>query len=75
MSRKLMTTVPLVLSFAAATGVAATPSTARPTSPGACNMLHTATEGSLGMNKASQQGLDNMTALVIASEQSGCLPH
>lgn len=75
MSRKLIATVSLVLSFAAAAGTAATPAIAAPTSPGACNMLHTATKGYLGMNKASKQGLDNMMALVNASEQSGCVPH
>jgi hypothetical protein len=74
--RKLITTISLVFALAAAAaGAAATPASATPTSPGACNMLHTNLAGYLGMLKASEQGLGNMMALVIASEESGCVPH
>ena len=71
MSKKLITTVALVFAFAAA----ATRGGATPASPGACNMLHTNLAGYLGMLRASEQGLGNMMALVIASEESGCVPN
>jgi hypothetical protein len=71
MSKTLITTMALVFAFAAA----ATPASATPASPGACNMLHTNLAGYLGMLKASEQGLGNMMALVIASEESGCVPN
>jgi hypothetical protein len=50
----------------------ASPAAATPISPGACNMLHTSANGFAGMFKASPQGLGNMIALVIASEEGGC---
>jgi hypothetical protein len=76
MGSKLITAISLVFALAAAAaGAVATPASATPTSPGACNMLHTNLAGYLGMLKASEQGLGNMMALVIASEESGCVPH
>jgi hypothetical protein len=61
----------------AATGVAtsAAPAVAAPanSSPGACNMLHTNPTGFAGMLKASERGLGNMIALVVASEEAGCV--
>ncbi len=45
---------------------------ATPTSPGACNMLHTSAQGMDGMFKASPQGLSNMIPLITASEAAGC---
>jgi hypothetical protein len=70
MNKKLIA-LPLVL--AAAVTVSG-PAGATPSSPGACNMLHTSAKGYAGMLKASDQGLGNMMALVIASETAGCTP-
>jgi hypothetical protein len=73
MGMKLIATISLVLTFAlAAATFLAVPAGATPSSPGACNMLHTNLNGYYGMGKASEQGLGNMMALVIASETSGC---
>jgi hypothetical protein len=75
MSKKLIATISLALMFAvAAVTFSAMPAAATPISPGACNMLHTSPTGFAGMLKASDQGLANMIALVVASEQSGCSP-
>jgi len=35
-------------------------------------MLHTSPTGFEGMLKASERGLGNMIALVVASEEAGC---
>jgi hypothetical protein len=70
MNKKLMSTAAL-LTLAAAVTVSG-PAAATPSSPGACNMLHTSAKGMDGMLKASEQGLGNMMALVIASEEAGC---
>lgn len=73
MRKKLITTISLVFVLAlAAVAFSAAPATATPRSPGACNMLHTSAKGYEGMQKASGQGLGNMMALVIASEEAGC---
>ena len=80
MSKKRITRIALLLTFAAAAvSSSAVPAAAAPTnsSPGACNMLHTSYNGFLGMvgsgNGPGQgQGLSNMMALVIASEAAGC---
>jgi hypothetical protein len=73
MSKKLITTIALVLTFAAApVAVSATPAAAALASPGACNMLHVSPTGMQGMLKASDQGLGNMMELVLASEAAGC---
>jgi hypothetical protein len=74
MSKKLIATMSLVLFAAAAGAFSAMPAAATPNSPGACNMLHTSSMGFQGMLKASDRGLGNMIALVIASEESGCSP-
>lgn len=75
MGRKLIATVSLVLTLAlAAVAFSAAPAAAAPTSPGACNMLHTNLKGYEGMLGASEQGSGNMMALVIASEGAGCTP-
>jgi hypothetical protein len=78
MGKNLIATVTLVLTFAlAAVAFLAVPAAAAPASPGACNMLHVgnATVGFTGMlNSSHGQGLDNMMALVLASEGSGCSP-
>jgi hypothetical protein len=71
MSRKLITVIVLTFTLAAAVALSALPAAAAPASPGACNMLHTSSQGMDGMMKASQ-GLENMMQLVIASEASGC---
>ena len=61
-----------VLAVAVA-GLSAAPAAAvAQASPGACNMLNVSPKGMDGMLKASEQGLGNMMALVIASEESGC---
>jgi hypothetical protein len=73
MSKKLITRISLVVMFAVtAFAFSATPAAATPTSPGACNMLHTSSNGFAGMLTASPQGLGNMIALVVASEAAGC---
>ena len=73
MSKKLIARMSLVVTFAVtAFAFSATPAAATPTRPGACNMLHTSSNGMAGMLKASPQGLGNMMALVIASEEGGC---
>jgi hypothetical protein len=74
MNSKLMATMMLVFIFAMAAAISAMPAGATPTSPGACNMLHTSAQGMEGMFKASPQGLSNMISLVIASEAAGCRP-
>jgi hypothetical protein len=71
MSKKLITAISLVLMLAGAVFSAA-PAAATPSSPGACNMLHTSPMGYEGMLKASERGLGNMIALVVASEEAGC---
>jgi hypothetical protein len=71
MNRKLMATMMLVFIFATAAAISAMSAAATPSSPGACNMLHTSPQGMDGMLKAAQ-GLDNMMQLVIASEAAGC---
>jgi Spy/CpxP family protein refolding chaperone len=73
MKKKLNTRIALVSIFAlTAVAFSVTPAAAAPASPGACNMLHTSSTGMDGMLKASERGLGNMMALVIASEASGC---
>jgi hypothetical protein len=71
MSKRLITTVSLGLMLAA---FSAAPAAATPSSPGACNMLHVSDKGFEGMLKASERGLGNMIALVVASEEAGCSP-
>jgi hypothetical protein len=73
MSKKLITVIALTFTLAAAVAPSALPAAAAPASPGACNMLHTSSQGMAGMMKAAQ-GLENMMQLVIASEESGCSP-
>jgi hypothetical protein len=77
MNKKPITTMVLTFTCAlAAAALSAAPAAATPpASPGACNMLHTSPTGFAGMLKASDQGLNNMIALVVASEESGCVPH
>jgi hypothetical protein len=80
MSKKLITRITLLVTFAAAAvAFSAVPAAATPTnsSPGACNMLHTAYNGYLGMvgsgdGPGKGQGLANMMDLVISSEEAGC---
>ena len=75
MSKKLITTISLVVALAtlgAASTATAEPNNATPSGPGACNMLHVSSKGMDGMLKASDQGLGNMMALVRASEAAGC---
>jgi hypothetical protein len=77
MSRKPITTALLAsaCTLAAAIFPAAPAAATPPAGPGACNMLHVSPTGFAGMLKASDQGLNNMIALVVASEESGCAPH
>jgi hypothetical protein len=74
MNRKLMATMMLICIFAVLAAISAMSAAATPTSPGACNMLHTSAQGMDGMFKASERGLGNMIPLVIASEAAGCRP-
>jgi hypothetical protein len=74
MNRKLMATMMLIFIFAVVAAISAISAAATPTSPGACNMLHTSAQGMDGMFKASDRGLGNMIPLVIASEAAGCRP-
>jgi hypothetical protein len=69
MSKKLITTMALTFTFAS---LSAGQAAATPSSPGACNMLHVSAKGMEGMFKASDQGLNNMIELVLASEAAGC---
>jgi hypothetical protein len=76
MSKKPITTVLASTCALAAASFSAPPAAATPpASPGACNMLHVSPTGFAGMMKASDQGLSNMIALIVASEESGCAPH
>lgn len=70
--RKKLITISLVAGLAAAAAVSATPAAATPVSPGACNMLNVSATGFDGMFKASERGLANMIALIVASEEGGC---
>jgi hypothetical protein len=73
MNKKLLTMPVLALALTA-TGFAGQ-AAATPDSPGACNMMNVSSKGMDGMLKASPQGLGNMMALVIASEErAGCTP-
>jgi hypothetical protein len=82
MSNKVIARVALVLTLATAAGASsAVPAAAAPanSSPGACNMLHTSYQGSLGMlgsgtGPGQGQGLSNMMALVVSSEEAGGSP-
>ena len=74
MNRKLMTTMMLIFIFAMTAAISAMSAAATPTSPGACNMLHTSAQGMDGMFNASERGLGNMMQLDIASETAGCRP-
>ena len=74
MRKKPITIVALALMVAGAGAFSASPAAATPNSPGACNMLNVSAKGMDGMFKASEQGLGNMIALVVASEESGCSP-
>jgi hypothetical protein len=76
MSKKLITTISLVVALATV-GVASTasaaPNNTPPNSPGVCNMFHVgdSTVGFAGMDNSSHgQGYDEMVDLVVAS---GCL--
>jgi hypothetical protein len=71
MNRRLIMTT-AVLTLLAAMLTVSGPAAATPTSPGACNMMHVSAKGMEGMLKASDQGLGNMMALVLASEAAGC---
>jgi hypothetical protein len=78
MSKRLITTISLVVALATV-GVASTasaaPNNTPPNSPGVCNMFHVgdSTVGFTGMNNSSHgqgYGYDEMFNLVVAS---GCL--
>jgi len=72
MSKNRLAMTVLVFGFATASAFSALAAAATPTSPGACNMLHTSPHGMDGMLKASPQGLGNMMQLVGSSEAAGC---
>jgi len=81
MSKKLFTTISLVVALAtlsvASTAMAdakmAEPNNATPASPGACNMLHTSDTGLNGMMN-DRHVFDIMIPLVEASFGAGCTP-
>ena len=75
MSKKLTTTIALVfaLATAAAASTAQAANNATPTSPGACNMLHTSERGLDGMMN-DRHVFDIMIPLVEASLAAGCTP-
>jgi hypothetical protein len=76
MSKKLITTISLVLALAtaaAAPTALAEPNNATPASPGACNMLHTSDTGLNGMMN-DKHVFDIMIPLVEASFGAGCTP-
>jgi hypothetical protein len=77
MSKKLITTIALVVALATATGAAAFPASPQapvfpPASPGACNMLHTSEQGLDGMMNDAQV-FDIMIPFVVASLEAGCV--
>jgi hypothetical protein len=75
MSKKLITTIALVIAFATL-GVASTamadPNNATPASSGACNMLHASEAGLDGMMN-DPHVFDIMIPLVVASLNAGCV--
>jgi hypothetical protein len=76
MSKRLITTTSLVVAlatFGAASTATAGPNNATPTSPGACNMLHTNEQGLIGMMN-DRHVYDIMIPLVLASLDAGCTP-
>ena len=76
MSKRLITTISLVVAlatFGAASTATAEPNNATPTSPGACNMLHTNEHGLIGMMN-DRHVYDIMIPLVLASLDAGCTP-
>jgi hypothetical protein len=76
MSKKLFTTISLVVALAAL-GVTPTaiagPNNATPASPGACNMLHASDKG-LDVMMNDRHVYDIMIPLVEASFGAGCTP-
>jgi hypothetical protein len=76
MSKKLFTTISLVVALAmlgATSTATAEPNNATPASPGACNMLHTSDRGLSGMMN-DRHVYDIMIPLVEASFGAGCTP-
>jgi hypothetical protein len=81
MSKRLFTTISLVVAFATlgftSTAMAdpklSDPNNATPESPGACNMLHTSDTGLNGMMN-DRHVFDIMIPLVEASFRAGCTP-
>ena len=75
MSKKLITTIFLVVAMATlgvASTTTASPNNATPPSPGACNMLHANEAGLIGMMNDTHVD-DIMIPLVIASLNAGCV--
>jgi hypothetical protein len=75
MTRKLITTISLIsaLSMAGVASTAIAANNTTPTSPGACNMLHTNEQGLIGMMN-DKHVYDIMIPLVLASLDAGCTP-
>jgi hypothetical protein len=76
MCKRLITTISLVVAlatFGAASTATAEPNNTTPTSPGACNMLHTNEQGLIGMMN-DRHVYDIMIPLVLASLDAGCTP-
>ncbi|HEV8654409.1 MAG TPA: hypothetical protein VGR85_02730 [Candidatus Limnocylindria bacterium] len=75
MTRKLITTISLIsaLSMAGVASTAIAANNTTPTSPGACNMLHTNDQGLIGMMN-DRHVYDIMIPLVLASLDAGCTP-
>ena len=74
MSKKLITTISLVVALAtlgAASTATAEPNNATPSGPGACNMLHASDAGLSGMMN-DKHVFDIMIPLVEASLGAGC---
>ncbi len=74
MSKKLTTTISLVVALAtlgATSSATAEPNNATPSSPGACNMLHASDAGLNGMMN-DKHVFDIMIPLVEASLGTGC---
>ena len=75
MSKRLITTISLVVAlatFGTASTATAEPNNATPTSPGACNMLHTNEQGLIGMMN-DKHVYDIMIPLIEASLGAGCI--
>jgi hypothetical protein len=72
-SKRLITTISIVVALGIAPIATADPNNATPAGPGACNMLHASENGMAGMMNDRHVD-DIMMPLVEASVNAGCHP-